>query len=169
MLSRRGFLAESLAAAALAPGFAPRAAKADTVPPPTGPILEITGKITHSPQSFDLTALKAFGDVSFKTSTPWDSGKSTFEGVPMDALMQKVGCTGEHVRAYGLDDYFVELPVSDFHQYGVLLAYKRNGSYLNVVDRGPLWIVYPFDSKLILDNNVYYGRSVWQLQRLDIS
>ncbi|WP_459677697.1 putative pterin-binding protein [Acidisoma sp. 7E03] len=169
MLARRGFLSAFVAAASLARGFAPRTADADTVTAPTGPILEITGKIAHSPQSFDLAALKAIGDASFKTGTPWDAGKSVFEGVPMDALMQKVVCTGQHVRAYGLDDYFVELPVSDFHQYGVLLAYKRDGSYLNVVDRGPLWIVYPFDSRPILNNNLYYGRSVWQLQRLDIS
>jgi hypothetical protein len=38
-----------------------------------------------------------------------------------------------------------------------------------VRDKGPLFIMYPFDRRPDLRNAVYYSRCVWQLKALDIS
>ena len=35
-----------------------------------------------------------------------------------------------------------------------------------VSDKGPLFIVYPYDSDPALHSQKFYGRSVWQLSRL---
>jgi hypothetical protein len=37
-----------------------------------------------------------------------------------------------------------------------------------VRDKGPLFIVYPYDSKPELKSQTYYGRSAWQLAKLII-
>ena len=37
-----------------------------------------------------------------------------------------------------------------------------------VRDKGPLFVVYPFDSKVELRSSVYYERSIWQLKRMSI-
>jgi hypothetical protein len=50
----------------------------------------------------------------------------------------------------------------------VLLALKRNGEYMPVRDKGPLFIVYPFDSRPELKHQRFYSRSAWQLARLDV-
>lgn len=100
------------------------------------------------------------------TKTPWYEGVVTFEGVPMDKLMKMVGAKGTSVRAVALNDYAINIPISDFAEYGTMLAIKRDGQYMPVRDKGPLFIVYPFDSNSELQTQTYYGRSAWQLAKL---
>lgn len=146
---------------------------ADAAPlgPPAGkPILTIEGKIsaTNAPGKavFDLAMLERLGTVSITTKTPWYTDPVTFEGVPMARLLESVGASGEKVVAVALNDYKTEIPASDFQEYGVILALKRDGAYMPIRDKGPLFIVYPYDERSELHSQMFYGRSVWQLSRL---
>jgi hypothetical protein len=65
-----------------------------------------------------------------------------------------------------LNDYTTEIPVDDFTKYNVILALKRDGEYMPVRDKGPLFIVYPYDSDPELRSQKYYSRSAWQVARL---
>ena len=71
--------------------------------------------------------------------------------------------------ASSLNDYETKIPMHDFVRFGVLLALKRNGEYMPVREKGPLFIVYPFDSEPELKSQKYYGRSAWQLARLVVT
>lgn len=138
---------------------------------PTGRvILAVSGKIsvTNDGDSakFDRAMLEELGMVSFTTATPWYDGTVTFEGVPMARLLQRLGAQGETVQAIALNDYSTEIPVADFARWGVVLALKRDGSYLTIRDKGPLFIVYPYDTNAELRSPRYYGRSAWQVARL---
>jgi len=84
----------------------------------------------------------------------------------MQRLMQAVGASGESVTAVALNDYTTELPIADFERYGVLLAMKRDGNDMSVRDKGPLFIVYPYDSKPELKAQQFYARSAWQVAKL---
>jgi len=148
-----------------------RRAGAATLPQPTErPILTVSGKITifnkDGAAQFDRPMLEALGMSGFETNTPWYNGPVRFEGVRMDRLMQAVGATGDKVVAYALNDYSTEIPMSDFSRYNVLLALKRNGEYMPVRDKGPLFIVYPYDSNPELRHQRFYSRSAWQVARL---
>jgi hypothetical protein len=148
-------------------------AGADPLPQPAGkPVLTISGKIavTNKDTSavFDRAALESLGTVAFTTATPWYKEPVTFEGVPLAKLMAAVGASGEKIVAFALNDYSAEVPMEDVRKYNVILALKRDGEYMPVRDKGPLFIVYPFDSDPELKNRVYYGRSVWQVARLEI-
>ncbi len=138
---------------------------------PTGKkVLTITGRITNTNDGdaavFDRPMLEALGLNQFETTTPWYSGPVRFEGVRMQRLMQAVGASGESVTAVALNDYTTELPIADFERYGVLLAMKRDGNDMSVRDKGPLFIVYPYDSKPELKAQQFYARSAWQVAKL---
>lgn len=134
------------------------------------PLLTISGKVKlpehETALTLDRAMLEALGTKSFTTKTPWYEAPVTFEGVPMATLMSSVGASGETVVATALNDYVTEIPVSDFAIYGVLLALKRNGEYMAPRDKGPLFIVYPFDSAPELQHQRFYSRSAWQLARI---
>jgi hypothetical protein len=134
------------------------------------PILTVSGKISSGTidnmLQFDRDALEALGTVTIETNTPWYKGAQKFEGVPLDKLMQKVGASGEKVVAVALNDYSSEIPIEDFAKYNVILALKRDGEYMPVRDKGPLFIVYPYDSNAELRSQKFYSRSVWQGARL---
>jgi hypothetical protein len=133
------------------------------------PILTITGKISSTAAEgvvFDRAKLEALGMVSFETKTPWYKETVKFEGVPLDKLMANVGASGEKVLAIALNDYSVEIPIEDFARYHAILALKRDGEYMSVRDKGPLFVVYPFDSDSELRSQKFYSRSAWQVNRL---
>ena len=150
--------------------FAGQAAAALLPQPSERPILTVSGKIANTNKGdaaqFDRPMLEALGMSGFETTTPWYKGPVAFEGVPMDVLMRHVGAEGQRVIAIALNDYASEIPLEDFRKYNVILALKRDGEYMPVRDKGPLFIVYPFDSDPALKSRTFYGRSVWQVAKL---
>ncbi len=140
--------------------------------PKDKPILEITGNITSTNKDgaavFDREMLESLGLETITTTTPWHKGQVTFEGVPMAKVMELVGAKGKTVKALALNDYATQIPMEDFAKFGVILALKRDGEYMPVRDKGPLFIVYPYDSKPELKSQTYYGRSAWQVAKLTV-
>ena len=142
---------------------------AETPQPIVKPMLTVSGKISSPSDEgvqFDRDALEALGMVTIETTTPWYKGVVKFEGVPLHKLMQSVGATGERLVAIALNDYSSELPIEDFAKYNVILALKRDGEYMPVRDKGPLFIIYPYDATPELRSQKFYSRSVWQVSRL---
>jgi hypothetical protein len=84
----------------------------------------------------------------------------------MDKLMKLVGATGERVMVVALNDYTTEIPMEDFGKFNVILAIKRNGEYMPVRDKGPLFVIYPYDSSPDLKTQTYYARSAWQVAKI---
>jgi hypothetical protein len=133
-------------------------------------ILTVSGNINPADKSesvsFDRAALEALGTVTIETNTPWFKGPVKFEGVSLDKLMQSVGAKGERVVVVALNDYSSEIPIEDFAKYNAILALKRDGEYMPVRDKGPLFVVYPYDQNPELKSQKFYGRSVWQVAKL---
>jgi hypothetical protein len=138
--------------------------------PADKPILTISGSIQSTNKDgaalFDRAMLESLGMVNVETTTPWHNGRVKFEGVSLDKLMKHVGANGKRVVAVALNDYSTEIPIEDFAKYGAILALKRDGEYMPVKDKGPLFIIYPYDSKPELKSQTYYGRSAWQVAKL---
>lgn len=135
-------------------------------------VLTITGAVSQSNTGdaweFDMSALKALPSASFVTTTTWTEGDQRFDGVPLIALMEHVGSSGNALRAVALNDYSVSIPMSDAVNGGPIVAYMRNGSEMSVRDKGPLWIIYPFDDNETYKTEEYYSRSIWQLDRIEV-
>ena len=169
ILTRRRLATVLLAGAAISTSM--RSYHAYELAMPAGkPILTVSGAITISNESgnavFDRAMLEGLGLDQITTTTPWNSGPVRFDGVPLESLMQMLGATGSFVTAYALNDFTTRIPISDFKQFHPILALKRNGEYMPVRDKGPLFIVYPFDSNQELKQQIYYNRSAWQVARL---
>lgn len=145
---------------------------ADPLPEPQGPvILTVTGgiSITNSADGaqFDLAMLESLAPVEFETSTIWTEGAQVFRGVPLERLIEAVGAEGSVIAASALNDYMVEIPFSDAVEGGPILAFEQNGKVLSVRDKGPLWLVYPYDSVSAYQSEVIYARSIWQVKRME--
>lgn len=156
MISMRSFF---LSLVMLGSFFAP--AMAQDVP-------KITITSPSGTVAFDRSELEAMGLVSVKTTTPWNEGVVDFEGVPLSLLLEKANAQGETTTVIALNDYSVDIPTSDFAEFGTILAVKRNGEYMPVDDQGPFFVIYPFDSNSTLQGQPYYGRAVWQVKELTV-
>lgn len=150
----------------------PSARAAELQAPAGKPVLTISGSIAvkNAPEGavFDLAMLEALPKAEFSTHTIWTQGSQTFTGVRLKDLLAAVGASGTALRAVALNDYAVDIPVSDATADGPIVAYAVEGKALPVRSRGPLWIVYPYDANASYRSEVVYSRSIWQLTRIEV-
>ena len=130
-------------------------------------LLTVTG--LDEPVTFNLSQLKALKPETFETTTIWTEGVQSFTGVSLATLMEELGVEDGIVEAKAINDYAVEVPVSDAVEGGPIVAYLLNGEEMSVRDKGPLWIVYPYDANPDYQSEVIYSRSIWQLDRIDVT
>jgi len=116
----------------------------------------------------DRAMLEQLGLTEVNTTTPWHSGTMRFEGVLLRAVLGLVEARGSNLLATAHNEYSATLPASDAARYNVILAMKLNGETMTLRDKGPLFIIYPFDSEKALQNDMTYIRSVWQLRHIDV-
>ncbi|MCX8508022.1 MAG: molybdopterin-dependent oxidoreductase, partial [Rhodobacteraceae bacterium] len=105
---------------------------------------------------------------TISTSTIWTDGTHDFTGVPLDVFLQKVGATGTLLHATAINDYTVDVPMSDAMPGGPILAYLMDGKPMSIRDKGPIWLIYPYDSDDRYRSEVIYSRSIWQLDRIEV-
>lgn len=145
---------------------------ADLPAPTEDVVLTISGGIstTNSGKAaaLDRTMLAELPRTEFTTTTIWTEGQKTFSGVSLKTLMETLGAEGSTIRATAINDYSVEIPMESLGDYPIV-ADMIDGNPMSIRDKGPLWIVFPFDSGEEFQTEVIYSRSIWQLDRLEVS
>ncbi|WP_353312985.1 molybdopterin-dependent oxidoreductase [Shimia sp. NS0008-38b] len=145
----------------------------DAMESPSGSvILTVSGTIdttnVDDTAQFDLDMLRSFPATSFSTSTIWTDGVHMFTGVPLASLLDTLGSTGNTLRASAINDYAIEISIDSLEDAAPVLVYEMNGEPMHRRDKGPLWIVYPYDSEERFRTAKIYSHSVWQLDRIEI-
>lgn len=140
---------------------------------PTGrPILTVSGLISEKNASndaqFDAAMLDKLPQQKMTVETPWYKTAQTFEGPLFRDVLKATGIKGKKLYVVALNDYAAEIPLADLEKYDVILARKINGKVINVRDKGPLFIMYPFDKKPELRTKDVYSRCVWQVNRIRV-
>lgn len=132
-------------------------------------VLEVTGG-QETGQTF-LLSVQDLRDIAVQdivTSTIWTEGVHEFTGVPLHALLQHLEVSGSTIQAVALNDYAVSIPLSDARTGGPIVAFAIDGQPIPRREKGPLWIIYPFDQSPEYRTETVYSRSIWQLNRLNI-
>lgn len=137
--------------------------------------ISIDGKIrkTNSGNVFILS--KEYFDnmkkSQIKTTTSWTKKdhRVNFEGVKVKDILNEVGAFGSTLRMHALNDYWVDIPVSDVDKYDIILANKMDGKNLKVRDFGPYFVIYPVDKNPDeLNKPIYLSRFIWQVDKITV-
>jgi hypothetical protein len=135
-------------------------------------ILSVTGKIAVSNAGdradFDLAMIQALPQHRIETSTPWYHGVTRFAGPLIADLLAAVGSRGTVLATVALNDYKVDIPVADLVTHGAILAWAHDDKPMTVRDKGPLFIVYPYDAEPVLQSERFFNRSPWQLRLIEV-
>jgi hypothetical protein len=148
-------------------------ATADGLSEPKGRVvLTLSGQIGQpnrgSDAVFDMNMLETLPQHSFTTRTPWYDRPVRFTGPLLADVLAAAGAQGKTINASAINDYTIRIPLTDAKAHGVIVARLLDDQPMAVRDKGPLFVVYPFDSKATLRSSVYYERSIWQLKRMSI-
>ncbi|OBQ71310.1 molybdopterin-dependent oxidoreductase [Mesorhizobium erdmanii] len=135
-------------------------------------VLTITGDIQNTNKAhtatFDLAMLQALAGRQAIMETPWTNGATEFDGPYLKAILEAAGAHGKTLRIKALNDYSADVPIGDATDYETILAVKMNGKPMSVRDKGPLFMIYPFDKNHELYNEKYFSRSVWQIKEIEV-
>lgn len=150
----------------------PAGALADGLPAPAGPVvLTVAGDAVGNPNRppFDPfeDAFAKYHDKTFARAAAFDRAMLEsldqhevilaykgwprtfrFRGPWLRDVLAAAGAGGAaKVTAVALDGFATEIPRAQLESQDWMVAVKRDGRYLNLGQRGPLWIVYPPDGE----------------------
>jgi hypothetical protein len=112
--------------------------------------------------------LQGLPQRSITTRTPWYDGPRKFTGPLLRDVLQAAGAKGTGLRAIALNDYKVDIPFEDAIKFDVVMARLLDDKPMPVREKGPLFIIYPFDDKAELRVPQYFARCAWQLRTIEI-
>jgi hypothetical protein len=119
-----------------------------------------------------MAALAALPQHTIVTATPWFQGTSEFSGPLLRDVLRAAGAPPEPaasaLRCTALNDYRVEIPLTDPKQWDVIVAHRHNRKPMSVREKGPLFVIYPFDRHPQLRTTAYYSRCIWQLKSIEL-
>lgn len=143
------------------------------LPDPSGtPVLTVTGllPVTNAQGTavFDIAMLRELPQAEVRTTTPWTVGEATYRGTPLSALVERLGIRSGTLFAQAINDFSATIPLNDSRNDRAIIAYEINDEEIPVRGKGPLWLIYPFDSDDGLRSEAIYARSVWQLDRIEV-
>ena len=160
-----GALVASLAATLI---LSPASGLAESPAAPAGTVI-LTVAGAEGAAEFDLAALDALPQRETVTATPWHEGVHRFGGPTISAVLEAAGLSGGMLRIAALNDYAAEMPMEDAQTIPVILATRIDGEEITVREKGPIFVIYPFDERPDLFNEVYFNRSVWQVNAIEVS
>lgn len=132
------------------------------------PILVVSGLIAAGQEHiFTRDSFEAMGMSSLTTRTPWNQDPVRFSGVKLSTFLKQVGATGRALRVTALNDYVTTIPVEDV-KYDPILATRRGGEPMSIRDKGPIFIIYPFDQDHSLNSELYFSRCAWQIKSIKV-
>lgn len=112
--------------------------------------------------------LMALPQTEFTTTTIWTDGPITFSGPSLAAVLEAVGATGANVSMVAVNDYKVDMSQSQIEDGAPIIANRINGAPFSIRDKGPLWVVFPFDESERFQTEEVYSLSVWHLTHLRV-
>lgn len=135
-------------------------------------ILTVTGHVTETnangAAAFDMKMLEALDGRKASMQTPWTEGVTEFSGPYLRAVLKAAGATGKTLKVKAINDYAAEVPMEDADKLDTILAVRMNGDEMSVRDKGPIFLIYPFDKDKSIYNEKYFSRSVWQIKEIEV-
>jgi hypothetical protein len=135
-------------------------------------ILTITGAVGNTNDgktaTFSMQMLEKLPQQKVFTKSLWYPDGAEFTGPLLRDVLAAAGAKGSKITAEALNDYKTEIPFADAVEIDVILATKMNGKPMPVREKGPLFVIYPFDAKPALNTPTYHNRSAWQLVRMAV-
>ena len=118
--------------------------------------------------AFTDADLMALPQVSFTTSTIWTAVPARFSGPSLALVLDAADAPDGDLRMMAINDYKVDMPRARVEPALPIIANRIDGVPFGTRSKGPLWLVFPFDSDPRFQTEKVYSFSIWQLTHIQI-
>lgn len=71
------------------------------------------------------------------------------------------------MRLRAIDDYKIDLTKEEWLRWDILLATQTDGLYMDIKEKGPARIVFPYDTAKDIDPLIYNPKWIWQVKSIE--
>lgn len=122
---------------------------------------------------YSIQSLTELSKTEYTTSTVWTESLDRFSGVLLWDMLAHLGVDPEgwngQITLEAIDGYSATLGPAHVDQTAPLLAILRNGRPMPLRERGPFWLIFPYDAEPAFRNETIYALSVWQIAQMSIT
>lgn len=132
-------------------------------------------KVTDNPTvdgrsvAFDRSKLDALPQHEFKTSTIWTVGQREYSGPSLHDILTTAGVSGGTIHLVAANGYEVNMAWEEIEKTVPIVASKIDGAPFSLREKGPLWVVFPYDQDPRYRTEAIYALSIWQLTEVRVS
>jgi len=91
-----------------------------------------------------------------------------FKGPLLTDVLKLAGATGEDTTLTAADDYKVDILGDEMKKYNPILAIEKNGVRMPPDDFGPFFVMWPFKEKPEIDNELFQGKAIWTVVKIEV-
>lgn len=138
-------------------------------------ILSVYGDIQRDDKpyqrlDFTLSELQALTQADVTTAHPWNTQAQHYRGIDLTALLEQL-FVNQQIRSLnleGLNGFSMALEWTKINKYSPILAWQENGQLMSRRNKGPLWLMLPFDQVPELKQADFLHYMVWQLRTIRV-
>lgn len=134
-------------------------------------VLSVIGGDGQVVKTYSMDDLDALDQTTYVTTNAYVDEPAEYSGPLLRALLEdaeQVSTPQSAVKLAAIDDYMVDIPMTDVLKYDVILATRRDAKTMSLREKGPIWIMYPISDHEELKDSLYSGRLVWQLKSVQV-
>lgn len=138
-------------------------------------ILSVYGDIRINDRHYDqmdftLSELQAFTQSNITTAHPWSTEPQSYLGVDMNALFGSLFSNRRvlSLQLEALNDFSVAVDWSQVAPFSPILAWQENGKIMTRRNKGPLWLMLPFDRASKVQQANFLHLMAWQLRAIRV-
>jgi len=91
-----------------------------------------------------------------------------FKGPLLADVLKLAGATGADVTLAAADDYKVDITGDEMAKYNPILAIEKDGARMAPDDFGPFFVMWPFKEKPEIDNELFQGKAIWAVVKIEV-
>lgn len=137
----------------------------------------ITAQITVSDATgqqivLDAQVLESLPQTGFITSTQWTEGVTAFTGPTLQSILdlpELRSFQGATITLTASNDYEAVLDLTLLSDQAPIVATRMDGHPMSLRDKGPLWVVFPYDAGEKYRVDSVYAASVWNFTNIRFS
>ncbi|MCB8838976.1 hypothetical protein [Aurantimonas sp. VKM B-3413] len=120
---------------------------------------------------FSRLDLAQLPQTRFVTAAPFLKTPTPLEGPSVSQLLRAFDPdrTFHRIEIVALDSYLVSADISQLEADGAILAIRQDGAFLPIAEKGPAYLVFPFDDRPSLKDKSHYGLCIWQISQIRLS
>lgn len=120
------------------------------------------------PASLGDDSLLSLPQTHIDTSTQWTKGVHRFSGPLLADLLSRFSAGPGDLRLAAINSYSVTVNRNLITQDAPIIANRIDGKPFSRRNKGPLWVIFPYDRSAKYQGELVFAASVWQLSQITV-